>query len=441
LKRDFEKDIWDQSSFEADRAYAKIDFSRPIKLGVMNFVPHLGGQQAYYDTTAAGGSAPQGALTYGLDATTRVYGLFPDLENDALGLKGMRHVTEFRMSYSGISDTERHAVDLYDFDQVDDLTRQDKVTFAIDQVLQTKHMNPDGSVRSRDFAGLQLAMDYFPNPRDQRRLLDEHSLDLLHADGFLRVLDAFKVNGSLANQMQTGKLEKAVVGVEFDPHTRWKLVFEERFNFNQRERRIIGSDQFHVLFSYQLSERWRADIEQIREARKSLQLSKGVQVQRLGLTRTYGPFEATLKYSIDRNNNDHTVAASFRPTAIYRNVVVPSHDLLVPSAEVTSDGESPEERNFDPFDLLKQRKTRTKKKDLGPGKSNENAPPPPVPPSDQDLPTPATPPPADKRTEAPETNDDARSFADPRKIDTKKRPDRVDRDEWTTPPPEPASTR
>jgi type IV secretory pathway VirB10-like protein len=170
-------------------------------------------------------------------------------------------------------------------------------------------------------------------------------------------------------------------------------------------------------------------------------LSKGVQVQRLGLTRTYGPFEATLKYSIDRNNNDHTVAASFRPTAIYRNVVVPSHDLLVPSAEVTSDGESPEERNFDPFDLLKQRKTRTKKKDLGPGKSNENAPPPPVPPSDQDLPTPATPPPADKRTEAPETNDDARSFADPRKIDTKKRPDRVDRDEWTTPPPEPASTR
>jgi len=101
LKRDFEKDIWDQSSFEADRAYAKIDFSRPIKLGVMNFVPHLGGQQAYYDTTAAGGSAPQGALTYGLDATTRVYGLFPDLENDALGLKGRTR--------GGASVSEKHA--------------------------------------------------------------------------------------------------------------------------------------------------------------------------------------------------------------------------------------------------------------------------------------------------------------------------------------------
>lgn len=269
LRRDFEKDIWDQNSFEADRAYAKIDFSRPFKLGFVNIVPHLGGQQAYYDNTATKGTAAQGALTYGLDATTRVYGLFPDLENDALGLRGMRHVAEFRMSYSGISNTEHQATDLLDFDQVDDLTRQDKVTFAIDQVLQTKRTKPDGSVHSQDFAGLTLAMDYYPNPIDQRRLLDEHSLDLLHADAFVHVLDAFKLTGSVGNQMQTGKLERAVYGVEFDPHTRWKLVFEERFNFDQAERRIIGSDQFHVLFSYQLSERWRMDLVSGASARLS----------------------------------------------------------------------------------------------------------------------------------------------------------------------------
>jgi hypothetical protein len=233
-----------------------------------------------------------------------------------------------------------------------------------------------------------------------------------------------------------------VYGVEFDPHTRWKLLFEERFTYGQQERRIIGSDQFHVLFSYQLSERWRLDVEQTREARKSLQLNKGVQVQRVGLTRTYGPVEATFKYSLDKNNNDHSFAASFRPTVIYRNVVVPSHDLLVPPAEITGDGETPEEANFDPFDLLKQRK-KTKKKNIGPGKPMENAPPPPVPPGNEDLPTPNAPtaPSTDKRAVAPDTSDDASSFADPRKINTKKAPSKVDRDEWTTPPAEPASTR
>jgi hypothetical protein len=442
LRRDFEKDIWDQNSFEADRAYGILDFSRPFKWGIVNFVPHLGAQQAYYDNNRFGTTDPQGALTYGLDATTRVYGLFPDLENDALGVKGMRHVAEFSIRYQGISNTERNPTSLLDFDQVDDIVHQDRIRFSIDQTIQTKRLKPDGTVYSQDFGGLNMYMDYFPNHHDQLRLLDDHALDSLHLDGYMRVLDAFKLTGSLENQMQTGKLEKTVVGAEFDPHTRWKLVFEERFNYNQAERKIIGSDQFHVALSYQLSERWRLDLEQIREARKSLQLNKGVQVQRVGLTRTYGPIEATFRYSLDRNNNDHTVAVSFRPQIIYRNVVVPSHDLLVPSAEVTSEGELPEEHNFDPFDLLKQRKQRTRKKDLGPGKPNENAPPPPAPPSEQDLPAPSTPAP-DKRAEAPDDDEDAKSFADPRKLDTKKKKPAapVDRDEWTVPPAEPASTR
>lgn len=440
LRRDFEKDIYDQNSFEADRAYDTLDLSRPFKLGFVNVVPHIGGQQAFYDNTATNGTAAQGALTYGLDATSRFYGLFPDLENDALGLKGMRHVVEMSMSYSGISNTEHQATDLLDFDPVDDLMRQDKVTFAIDQTLQTKQTKPDGTVHSENFAGLSLAMDYYPNPLDQNRLLDGHALDLLHADAFLRVLDAVKLTSSVGKQMQTGKLEEATYGIEFDPHTRWKLLFEERFNFDQANRKIIGSDQFHVQVSYQLSDRWRLDVEQIREARKSLQQISGVQVQRIGLTRSYGPFEGTFKYSIDRNNNDHTVAVSIKPTAVYRSVVVPAHDLLVPPAELSGEGELPEERNYDPFDLLKQRNKSKKKNDLGPGKPTENAPPAPAPPNDQDLPMPATPP-ADKRAEALPSAEDAKSFADPRKIDSRKQPDPVDRDEWTVPSAEPASTR
>jgi hypothetical protein len=442
LKRDFDRQIYDQNSFEADRAYGIIDFSRPTKFGSVNVVPHLGGQQQVYDETrVSSNGAPQGALTYGLDMTSRYYGLFPDLQNDALALKGMRHIIETRMEYHGISDTESRPKDLLDFDQIDDLFRQDKITFAIDQVAQTKRVDENGNSHTYNFAGLNMSLGVFPNPRDQNRINDGYALDLYRLDGFLRVLEVLKLNAALGVQLQTKQLQESVFGIEIDPHTRWRLKLEDRFNYASQRRTIFGSDQYHLDFAYRLSERWAFNFEEIVERRKSLQSNKGRQVERIGFTRSYGSFDGTFTYSEDRNNRDHSTYFTVKPAVVYRNVIVPSQDLLVPPAEVSGDGEAPEERNFDPFDLLRQRNKAKKKDNLGPGKSNENAPVPPAPPSDNDVPAP--PPPDQKRASAPSRDRDtaAGSFSDPRASEPAAERKRVDDDDWTSPAATPASTR
>ena len=441
LKRDFDKAIYNQNSFESDRAYGIIDLSRPIKWGAVNFVPHVGGQQQVYDQFAGNSNGgPQGALTYGLDATSRFYGLFPDLENDALDVKGMRHIVETRVSYAGISDTETRATKLLDFDQIDNLTRQDKIEFAIGQVAQTHRTDSNGVTRTYNFAGLDMALDYFPNRRDENRLLDGYATDLFKLDEFFRVHDVLKITASQGFQLGTSQLQESNYGLEIDPHTRWKLRFEERFNYSNSNRAIVGSDQFRVTFGYRLSERWAMDLEEVEERRRALTVNHGKQIERLTLTRTYGALNAKFSYSKNVNTGNNSYYFTIQPTAVYRNVIVPSQDLLVPSAEVTGDGEAPEERNFDPFDLLKQRNKNKKKDNLGPGKSNENAPVPPPPPSDNDVPTP--PPPDQKRASGPASHGvpsaasaapPAGSFSDPGAERS-----RVDGDDWTATP---ASTR
>jgi hypothetical protein len=439
MTRSFDRDIYGQDGFETGRAYAKMDLSRPVKWGPVNIVPHLGTQQQVYSDSREGGSTSQGAVTYGLDVTSRVYGVFPELENDALGLKSMRHVIEPRVSYSGVSDTRENPDRIYDFDQIDDLTAIDKVTFALDQTLQTHRSGKDGETRNVNFAGLDMALDYFPRGTDQDRLLDGHGLDLFRVDGFLRVVDVFKVDGGLGISPEDGKTETAVYGITVDPQTRWRLKLQERFNYTSRAKAIAGSDQYRVTLEYQISERWRVAYERVFEARRSLLHNKGRQVERLVVTRNYGPFDISFTYALDRNFGDNSFFGSVRPVLTYRNVVVPSQDLLVAAGEVSGDEiEAPEERNFDPFDLLKQRK---KKKSGAAPVRDQEAPVPPLPVPDKRADKGG-----DKAAEGgmfrdPNAASSAGLFKDPKEAAPQKRPAKVDEDDWTTPPATPASTR
>jgi len=447
VKREFERDIYDQDLISANRAYGIVDFSRPLKWGPLNFVPHVGTQQQIYDNSRQGDNVSQGALTYGFDLSSRIYGTFPEFENEALGLSGgMRHIIEPRISYAAIGDTRESAEDLLDFDKMDDLTRVDRMTFAIEQTFQTRRATKDGGTRNVNFAGFDVAMDFLPRNRDQERLLGGDALDLIRADGFLRVLDVFKLGASAGVRPQDLRTEIASYSITLDPGTRWRLKLEERFHFADDTRAIVGSDQIHVKFEYQISERWGIAVERVQEQRRSLLNRKGRQIERVALTRNYGPIDATVTYSVDRNQGDSSFFASIRPTATYRNLIVPSQDLLVASGEVSGDADTPEERNFDPFDLLKQRKKKgTQKSD---GKFTN----PPGPIRDQDVPTPSTPG-TEPRGDAGKGGGNAAMFRDPNqpvnastrsnaafkdpKESAPKPVRKVDEDDWTAP----ASTR
>jgi len=437
VTRDFEKSIYEQNGFDTERLYAKVDISRPFKWKALNFVPHIGTQQmAYADSIKANGDEiTQGALTWGLDVTSRIYGTYNDFENEALGIRGFRHIIEPRISYGAVGETRESPEEILDFDEVDDLTPVEKVTFALEQTFQTKRPAKDGSMQSVNFAGFDMSMDFFPLSRDRARLFeDRDKFSNLKLDAFLRVVDVLKVDGSAGISIEDGKLETAVVGFTIDPRTRWKLRFEERYTVEDNNRAIFGSDQYRLRFEYKLTERWHIFAEGIHEKRKSLLQRKGRQVTRVGLTRNYGPLDATFTYSVDENLRDNTFFVSVRPTFAYRNIVVPQQDLIVAEGEVTGDDMPPEEVNFDPFELLKNREKKRRQTPTG-TKTDVPAPPPGTI-KDQDVPIP--PPPTQN------TRKDVRAdlFRDPNESQpVKRRPTRLDEDEWTAPPATPASAR
>jgi hypothetical protein len=424
MTRFFERDIYNQPGFNAGRAYTNVDLTRPFQWNCLNFVPHLGTQQQGYTGSNDGSAISQGALTYGFDITSRLYGTFPDVQNPSLGIDGLRQIIEPRLSFAGIGDTREDPVKVYDFDQIDDLRSVDKLNMAIDQTFQTRRQDANNGLQSTvDVAAFDLNLDYYPRRSDQLRLLDGDCFYLLEADGYLRVNDIMKLNAAVGLNVETSKMETAVYGLTLDPGTRWKISLEERYDFSDPARAINGSDQIGVKVFYQLSERWGASYEVIEELRpQSILQNSGTQVQRYSLTRSYGAFDVSFTYSEDRNLNDHSIFGTIRPMLAYRNLVVPKQDLLVAAGEVSGEPEqAPEETNYDPFDLLKRHKANKK----------PAAPPPTKPASSDD--TSAITPPAAASNSAP---DQTQANQPPAKPASK-----VDEDDWTAPAPVPTSAR
>ncbi|MEI6233182.1 MAG: hypothetical protein WCT04_09025 [Planctomycetota bacterium] len=373
MKKYFERAIYNQPNLDSDRLYGKVDFARPTQaFCFLNITPHIGAQGMLYDNSRDvpggfvgqnsinGNSISQGAITYGLDLDTRIYGTFCELKNEALGIDGLRHVVEPKFSFRGVSNTVNDPVKIFDFDQIDDLQRQNVATFSLEQTFQTHVENREGQQKTVTVGGFDTSLDYYPSDTDRQRLLGGNSFGMLRVDGFLRVLDIMRFDAGVGLNPQNFQVETAQWKVTVDPHDRWRVQFSERFNFSKDSRAITGSDQYHLEVAYELSDRWALSYEQILEKKKSLQLIKGRQVERIGLTRHYGPFDASIFYSVDRNINDHGFYGSLRPTVVSRNLILAENDPLVNPVTVGGEFEEPEARNFDPMQILKQQRLNKK---------------------------------------------------------------------------------
>lgn len=363
LRRSFDRDLIDASDFSANRAYVEMEVERPFRWHGAVFRPHLGTIQSAYDDSRQGSGTFQGAMTYGLDVAGRIYGLWPELHNDALGVEGMRHVLEPRLEWTAVSDPRESAEDLRDFDAIDDLQPLQRIRFALDQVFQTKRPTREGGMRSLDFAALNMSLDLYPRSQERDRLLGGNALDLWRIDGFLRVSDAFRLTASSGVNIGDGELETAAYGFLIDPGTRWRFEYQERFNFGRRALKMTGSDEFTTRFEYRLSERWAVAYEQKYERRRGLLQNRGRQLERFTATRYYGALAASFTYSRDKNY-DNSYYFTVRPVLSYRNLVVAEDDLVADAAELGGEGEVlPEEYDFDPFKLFKKReRERLKKK-------------------------------------------------------------------------------
>lgn len=443
MRRYFERAIYDQPNFDADRLSGRVDFKRPFDLCFMTVTPHLGTQQALYDNSrdapggfvgresVKGSSLAQGAMFYGIDFDSRIYGTYSELCNEELGLKGLRHIVEPRFSFQGVSNTYHDPAKVLDFDETDDLIRKNVMTFSVDQTVQTRRppRHEGEGERTVSVAGFDTALDVYPSRTDRERLLGGDMFGMLRLDGFFRVLDVVRFDGGVGFNPQNFSAETAQFGMTIDPHERWKLKFGERYSYNDHTRAITGSDQFRVQFEYELSDRWAIGYEQIFEKKKSLQIIKGRQVERFELTRHYGPFDAMIGYSVDRNLGDHGFYGAVRPTIVSRNLILAENDPLVNPAQVSGETEEPETRNFDPFQILRKQRLKS------PPKAGDVR--------DVPAPPPSQDPNASKNAPDPkgETVDLRKVPSTPAAPKPPKKAAPVDADEWTLPASVPTSVR
>ena len=436
MRRYFERDIYNQANFDSGRLYGKVDFARPTKaFCFLNVTPHVGAQGMLYDNSREGdpggfvgrdgikGNAiSQGALTYGLDLDTRIYGTFCDFKNDALGIEGMRHIIEPRISFRGVSNTVNDPVKILDFDEVDDLMRQNLITFSFDQTFQTKIPVANGETRTISVGGFDTALDVYPSNTDEQRLLGGNTFGMLRLESFLRVLDVVRLDAGVGFNPQNFTAETAQYKITIDPHDRWRMEFSERFNYSDLSRAITGSDQYHLRAEYELSDRWGVSYEEILEKKKSLNLIKGRNVQYIGLTRHFGPFDASINYSVDKNLNDNGFYGALRPTVVSRNLILPENDPLVNPVTLGGEFEEPETRNFDPFQIMRQQRMNRKAKTKGTG-------------------GPDVPGPPESTSMIPGKGDSIADTVDLNKVPAAKPVKKVavDADEWTLPASQPTS--
>src|SRR6185295_4602477 len=193
MKRYFERAIYDQPNFDSERLYGKVNFQRPFQLCFMTVTPQLGTQQALYDNSrfaergfvgrdsVKGDSTSQGALTYGLDLDTRIYGTFCELENEDLGIHGLRHIIEPKLSLRGTSSTYHDPAKILDFDETDDLIAKQVLTLGVDQTFQTKRppRHEGDPERTISMGGFDMLLDMYPRKTDRERLLEGDGFGLL----------------------------------------------------------------------------------------------------------------------------------------------------------------------------------------------------------------------------------------------------------------------
>ncbi|MBI4355101.1 MAG: LPS assembly protein LptD, partial [Candidatus Omnitrophica bacterium] len=132
------------------------ELSYPFRwLGFLNFTPRASLRETFYSKDKQGdGSVSQPRLdgdrnilrtvwTTGVDFSTKFYRIF-NLSTNALGLDvhGLRHVVTPSVAYTFSPEPPIHADLLQQFDGVDSLSRQNTVTFSLENKLQTKRTRP-----------------------------------------------------------------------------------------------------------------------------------------------------------------------------------------------------------------------------------------------------------------------------------------------------------
>lgn len=186
-------DNWNYHAFRLDSLHM---FYYPVKFSWLHLTPRVGFRMTYYDNSSREGVSTQdlGFMSYvdredvtiggtvprydsrggskmrfvfetGFEANTKIYQAWQNVRNSYFQLDGLRHVMEPYVNYTYIPEPTVDRDQLYYFDDVDRITRQNFVRLGMRQRLQTRR-GDFGNEQIYNWMTLETYWDYHFQKQD-----------------------------------------------------------------------------------------------------------------------------------------------------------------------------------------------------------------------------------------------------------------------------------
>ncbi len=193
----------------------------------------------------------------GLKVSTSIYGVFP-AENDILDIHRLRHVIQPFANYVYTAEPNLLPGDLYQFDSIDDLDRQDYTVLGIRNLLQTKRVRNDKQY-NWTLLDFLVKSPLYTNP--SRDNYGEAFGDLF-AELKLTPFPEIGLDEAVTYDMYSGEVRKNSLDLWVGEDETWKAKLHHEYNLPRKKNELGASIFFRVSPLWAFRVYGRTDLEQ-----------------------------------------------------------------------------------------------------------------------------------------------------------------------------------
>ena len=259
--------------------------SLPKKISFISINPYAGVRQTYFSEDALYNSnIVRGIFYTGIDLSTKFFRIF-DVKGDLLGsqINRLRHVITPSIEYSYIHDPSVPPSNLLNFDEIDSIDRENKVTLSLENKLQTKRDD-----KSCDLARLIVSTDYlFKQDPGGSRFSD------ITSDLEVTPVDWLRIESDTT--FDTRKKYFTAINTDLfvnDKDNKWSFGLGRRW---QRE----GTEQLEFQTKYRINPKWEFSVYE-----RFYPVFDHLKEQEYVITRDLHCWELTLSYNVTRGKGE-----------------------------------------------------------------------------------------------------------------------------------------
>jgi len=257
-----QRNAYTYDGYDSQRIHTHNVFNYPQKtLGWLYLNPYVGNYSTFYSKNLDGSNnIYRTALETGMDFSTKMYRTF-DTDFNLFGkeVDKVRHIITPRISYNHItkpSVSKNSIYSIIQFDDIDNLRRNQTVTVALENKLQAKNAD-----RTWDFIYFSPSMTYQVNKKDKRGTLDRIGtyLDTIKADLEAYPVDGISFKGDAQYDKVVNAFREANLDVTFSDvkNKKYSVALGQRYvrESNYDTEDASYSSQTTLDFNYQLTQK------------------------------------------------------------------------------------------------------------------------------------------------------------------------------------------